>query len=143
MFSTKNQNRNLFDSLTPKNFIITSNVENQQRSTFEKLIKRQSSGIEIEPDSKMDEIVDNLKSEIKKNQIFSETFGGNKKTEDNGLNLDIGLINDTYLTDRLNKPSHIQTPLSKTKDQISCRRFGEWICSPNSSFLLRKKMQNS
>jgi len=142
MVSTKNQNRALFEGLTPKNFIITPK-QDQQSSTFDILYKRQSSGIEIEPESKMDEIVDSLKSNIKKNQIFSEALSTTKKNQEDGLNLDINLINDTYLTGRLSKPSIIQTPQTKSKNQLSCRRFGEWTCSPNSSFLLRKKMQNS
>lgn len=138
IFSTTNQHGGTFPCFTPKNYILTPRIENQQSSTCENSAVKSTFEMENAINSKMDGLVGQLKMEIKKNQIFTENCGLKKDSEDR-LSLDIELINDTYLTDRLSKPSTVRIPQCKPATHSSCRRFGEWTLSPNSSFLPRKK----
>ena len=144
IFSTKNQSASLFTGFTPKNFILATPKAEQNSSNFEPATtdsKTSSNNIDLEANHRMDDLVDNLKMEIKKKQIFSQNLEKiSVDKEDQGLGLDIDLINDTYLTDQLNRASSVRAPQSVSGGQSSFRRFGEWTLSPNSSFLPRKKV---
>jgi len=135
IFSTKNQSASFFTGFTPKNFLlITPKASEQTEPNFE--------ATDPEANTRMDGLVDNLKMEIKKKQIFAENCGDKKSVDkDQSLGLDIELINDTYLTDQLDRSTPAsRAPQSVTGGQSSFRRFGEWTLSPNSSFLPRKKV---
>jgi len=143
IFSTKNQSASLFTGFTPKNFLLATPKTEQNPSNFDTADSKTPSGlgIDLEANHRMDDLVDHLKMEIKKKQIFSENFGEKKSIDkDSSLGLNIELINDTYLTDQLNVASSVRAPQSVSGGQSSFRRFGEWTLSPNSSFLPRKKV---
>lgn len=139
IFSTKNQSASFFTGFTPKNFLlVTPKAADQTHPNFE---ASDPNLPDIDANSRMDGLVDNLKMEIKKKQIFAENCGDKKSVDkDQSLGLDIELINDTYLTDQLDRSTPARAPQSVTGGQSSFRRFGEWTLSPNSSFLPRKKV---
>jgi len=57
----------------------------------------------------------------------------------NGLNLDIDLIDDSFLQAPLNKSPNMHFLGSQPTSKCSFNKFGEWSLSPNASFLPRKK----
>jgi len=90
--------------------------------------------------SRFDNVVDQLKEEIKNNSNTTES--GNSH-EQKGLNLDIDLINDSFIAVPLNKSPNLTFPSSQPNSKGSFRKIGDWTTSPNaSSFQLRKKIDN-
>lgn len=80
-----------------------------------------------------DKNIDNLKLDMRHNT--APLMGDHQK----GLNLDIDLIDDSYLIAPLTKSPHFQFPGSQPNSKCSFKKFGEWTLSPNASFLPRKK----
>jgi len=142
LFSTSNQHGGFFSGFTPKAFNPTPRVLDPHRGIgLDDFLLRPSPtnaqlfGIDF--NSKMDRIVDNLKSDIQHN-----TDAGNGMHPDQkGLNLDIELINDSFNQAPLTKNSDFKFPTSQPRSVgSSFRKFGDLTLSPNSSFLPRKKL---
>jgi len=76
---------------------------------------------------------DNLKSELRNNPLqMNDNY-------QNGLNLDIDLIDDSFLQAPLNKSPNMHFLGGQPNRKSSFNKFGEWTLSPNASFLSRKK----
>jgi len=141
LFSTTNQHGGFFSGFTPRAFNPTPRVLDPHRGIgLDDFLLRPSPtnaqlfGIDF--NSKMDRIVDNLKTDIQHN-----TDVGNENHLQGGLNLDIELINDSFNQAPLTKNSDFKFPSSQPRSVgSSFRRFGELTLSPNSSFLPRKKL---
>jgi len=56
-----------------------------------------------------------------------------------GLNLDIDLIDDSFLHAPLNKSPHMQFNGNQPSSHSSFKKFGDWSLSPSASYLARKK----
>lgn len=85
-------------------------------------------------------VVDQLKEEIKNN---SNTTESGHSHEQKGLNLDIDLINDSFITVPLTKSPNLNFPTSQPNSKGSFKKISDWTTSPNaSSFQLRKKIDN-
>jgi len=142
LFSTTNQHGGFsFGGFTPRAFNPTPRVLDPHRGIgLDDFLLRPSPtnaqlfGIDF--NSKMDRIVDNLKSDIQHNtDIVNENHPAGK------FNLDIELINDSFNQAPLTKNSDFKFPTSQPRSVgSSFRRFGELTLSPNSSFLPRKKL---
>jgi hypothetical protein len=141
LFSTNHQHGGFsFGGFTPRAFNPTPRMLDPHRGIgLDDFLLRPSPtnaqlyGIDF--NSKMDKIVDNLKTDIQHN-----TDAGNENHQA-GLNLDIELINDSFNQAPLTKNSDFKFPTSQPRSVgSSFRRFGELTLSPNSSFLPRKKL---
>lgn len=55
------------------------------------------------------------------------------------LNLDIDLIDDSFLHAPLTKSPNFQFTGSQPNSKCSFNKFGDWSLSPNASFIPRKK----
>ena len=101
------------------------------------LMRPSPTHMDIDVNSRFDKAVDNLKMELRNNPapLMNDHHGMDQQ----GLNLDIDLIDDSYLHAPLTKSPHIQFPGSQPTSKCSFKKFGEWTLSPNASFLPRKK----
>ena len=139
LFSANNHNSGFFGNFTPRYF---SNVphmpdNNKGFGPDDFLMRPSPTHMDIDVNSRFDKAVDNLKMELRNNPapLMNDHHGMDQQ----GLNLDIDLIDDSYLHAPLTKSPHIQFPGSQPTSKCSFKKFGEWTLSPNASFLPRKK----
>ncbi len=86
------------------------------------------------------EVVEQIKEDNKNN---SNTTESGISQDQKGLNLDIDLINESFLAGPSTKSPNLKFP-SQPNSKGSFKRIGDWTASPNaSSFQLRKKIDNS
>jgi len=92
----------------------------------------------MDSNSRFDQAMEHLKLEMRSNTapVMGEH---NMHHHQQGLNLDIDLIDDSYLHAPLTKSPHIPFPGSQPTSKCSFKKFGEWTLSPNANFLPRKK----
>jgi hypothetical protein len=76
---------------------------------------------------------DNLKMELRNNPLHM------MDDYQKGLNLDIDLIDDSFLHAPLNKSPNMQFLGSQPTSKCTFSRFGDWTLSPNASFLTTRK----
>ena len=145
LFSNTHQNGGFFSGFTPRGFNPTPRLLDSHRGIgLDDFMLRPSptaaQGYNIDFNSKMDRIVENLKSDINHNTSVPNPH--HERTDDKkGLDLDLELINDSYAPAPPTKSSEFKFPTSQPRSVgSSFRRFGELTLSPNSSFLPRKKL---
>jgi len=109
-----------FSSLTPRYF---SNISHTNEG---------AKGFGAEDFGHM-ETGDNLKMETRNNPV--PLMGDYQK----GLDLDIDLIDDSFLHMPLTKSPNMQFPSSQPTSKSFFNKFGDWTLSPSASFLPRKK----
>lgn len=136
LFSTRHQLTNLFRSFTPKSYQQTPRNESQRNLMFDELTLRNA---DVEANARMDKLIESLKSAINNNIELPANNDMNRDMA-GGLDLDIDLINDTYLTMGKLSNTNIQFPTSQPTSKTSCKRFGDLTVSPTASFLMRKKI---
>lgn len=158
LFSTKHQNGSFFQGfttpkgLTPKGFITpraffkgflatpTNGIESSKGFRDEVLrpIPIQSE-FDLNFNSRMDRMVDELKEGIQKSTDVASGVGH----EQNGLNLDIDLINESCEPGSATKSPNILSQVNQSFSRKFFKRTGTLALSPNaSSFQLRKKIDN-
>jgi len=145
LFSNTHQSGGFFSGFTPRGFNPTPRLLDGHRGIgLDDFMLRPSptaaQAYNIDFNSKMDRIVENLKSDI--NHNTSVTNAPHERTDDKkGLDLDLELINESYAPAPPTKSSEFKFPTSQPRSVgSSFRRFGELTLSPNSSFLPRKKL---
>jgi hypothetical protein len=135
LFSTQHQGANFFNRFTPTNPFTPSLMLDTRGINFDDFVRPSPTNAGGQLNAQMDKIVDNLKSTISHNQghIGSENSSGQKS-----MNLDIELINDTYAPAPLTNTSVGGFKFPSTSKSTG-RRPGDFIQSPNSSFIPKKK----
>lgn len=141
LFSSNNHNGGFFSGFTPRYF---SNVPHMQDNgkTFgpdDFLMRPSPTHMEVDMNSRFEKAVENMKMELRNNPNHNQHHMGDHGMDQNGLNLDIDLIDDSYLHTNLTKSPHLQFVGSQPTSKCSFKKFGEWTLSPNASFLPRKK----
>ena len=146
LFSTKNHTGGFFQGFTPKNFTPKGFPMSgflQTPTNLTDYIREDSLMrpiIPLQKESDYNSTVDQLKEEIKNNSNTTESGNSN---EQKGLNLDIDLINDSFIAVPMNKSPNLTFPSSQPNSKGSFKKISEWSTSPNaSSFQLRKKIDN-
>jgi len=139
LFSTTNHNGGFFSGFTPKYF--SNATHNQDTSKGlgpdDFLMRPSPTHMEIDINSRFDKAMDNLKLEMRSNTV--PLMGDHHHNHQKGLNLDIDLIDDSYLHQNLTKSPNLQFAGSQPTSKCSFKKFGEWTLSPNASFMPRKK----
>jgi hypothetical protein len=128
-----------FSGFTPRYFsTIPQMAENSKGLGPDDFLMRPSpTNMDIDMNSRFGKAVDNLKMDIRQNAV---PIAYDQQMNQKGLNLDIDLIDDSYLHVPLTKsPNMMQFSGSQPTSKCSFKKFGEWTLSPNASFLLRKK----
>ena len=159
LFSTKHQNGSFFQGfttpkgLTPKGFMTpraffkgflstpTNGAESSKGFRDEGVLRPIpiQSDFDFSFNSRMDRMVDELKEGIKKN---TDSIAG-VSLEQNGLNLDIDLINESSEPGSATKSPNLLSQLNQPFSRKFFKRTGTLALSPNaSSFQLRKKIDN-
>jgi len=138
LFSANTHNGGFFSGFTPRYF---SNVphmteNNKGFGPDDFLLRPSPTHMDIDVNSRFDKAVDNYKMELRNN---APPLLGDHGMDQQVLNLDIDLIDDSYLHAPLTKSPHMQFPGSQPTSKCSFKKFGEWTLSPNASFLPRKK----
>lgn len=134
LFSTKHQLASLFRSFTPKSYQQTPRPDSQRHLMFDEVTLRNA---DVEANARMDKLIESLKTAINTNM---ELPANNERELVGGLDLDIDLINDTYLTLGKLSNTNMQFPTSQPTSKTSCKRFGNLTISPTASFLMPKKI---
>jgi hypothetical protein len=128
-----------FSGFTPRYFSnIPHMAENSKGLGPDDFLMRPSpTHMDIDINSRFDKAVDNLKMEIRQNAV---PIAYDQQLNQKGLNLDIDLIDDSYLHVPLTKsPNMMQFSGSQPTSKCSFKKFGEWTLSPNASFLPSRK----
>jgi len=138
LFSSNTHNGGFFSGFTPRYF---SNVPHMQdnNKTFgpdDFLLRPSPTHMDMDVSARFEKAVENMKMELRNNPV---QHLGDHGMDQQGLNLDIDLIDDSYLNAPLTKSPHLQFVGSQPTSKCSFKKFGEWTLSPNASFLPRKK----
>jgi len=137
LFSSHNQTGGFFSGFTPRYFSNMPHLPDGSKGLGPDdflVSPRPTHHMGIDVDSRFDKVLDSLKMEMRNNNMPM----GDISNQD-GLNLDIELIDDSYLHAPLTKSPHLQFPGSQPTSKCSFKKFGEWTLSPNANFLPRKK----
>jgi hypothetical protein len=133
LYSASNQNGGFFSGFTPRYF---SNVPHMTDSTKgmgpdDFLLRPSPTHMDMDVNARFDKMMDpNSRNNI--NPFMNDP--------QKGLNLDIDLIDDSYLHAPLSKSPHLQfTTGSQPTSKCSFKKFGDWTLSPSASFIPRKK----
>lgn len=139
LFSTTNHNAGFFSGFTPKYFSNAPHIPDTSKGLGpdDFLMRPSPTHMDIDINSRFDKAMDTLKLDIRNNTapLMGDTLHNHQK----GLNLDIDLIDDSYLHQNLTKSPNMQFSGSQPTSKCSFKKFGEWTLSPSAAFVPRKK----
>ena len=139
LFSTTNHNGGFFSGFTPKYYSNAPHIPDSSKGLGpdDFLMRPSPTHMDIDINARFDKAMDNLKMDIRNNT--APLMGDHLHNHQKGLNLDIDLIDDSYLHQNLTKSPNLQFAGSQPTSKCSFKKFGEWTLSPNASFVPRKK----
>jgi len=139
LFSSNNHNGGFFSNFTPRYFSNMPHLGDHSKGLGpdDFLLRPSPTHMDhIDINSRFDKVVEGLKFDMRSHPA---PLMGDLNLHQKGLNLDIELIDDSYLHAPLTKSPNMQFPGSQPTSKCSFKKFGEWTLSPNASFLPRKK----
>jgi hypothetical protein len=136
LFASNNHSGGFFNNFTPRYFsnMQHTNETNKGIGPDDFLMRPSPTHMDMDH-SRFDKAMESLKMEMRNNT--APLLGDHHHQQ--GLNLDIDLIDDSYLHAPLTKSPNIQNFGSQPTSKCSFKKFGEWTLSPNASYLQRKK----
>ena len=137
LFSSNHNGGGFFSSFTPRYFSNVPHMSDNNKAfgTDDFFMRPSPTHMDIDVSNRFDKTVDNLKMEFRNSQSQLLDHGMGQQ----GLNLDIDLIDDSYLHTSLTKSPHLPFPGSQPNSKCSFKKFGDWTLSPNASFLPNRK----
>jgi len=139
LFSSHNPHGGFFNSFTPRYFSGMPHLGDHSKGLGpdDFLLRPSPTHMDhIDINARFDKVVDGLKFDMRSHPA---PLMGDMGLHQKGLNLDIELIDDSYLHAPLTKSPNMQFPGSQPTSKCSFKKFGEWTLSPNANFLPRKK----
>jgi hypothetical protein len=134
LFSSANQNGGFFNGFTPRYFSNMShmNETNKGLAADDFLIRPSPTHMDVDINGRFEKMMDPMKYDPRNNP-------GLYMNDQKGLDLDLDLIDDSYLHAPLTKSPHAQFPGSQPTSKCSFKKFGDWTLSPSANFMQRKK----